>query len=52
LPTKFGGLWIFNPTEQCTGEFNNSRLLTEAMATEVKQQESVTVYPKVDQADK
>jgi len=31
LPTKFGGLGIFNPIERCTVEFNNSRLLTEAM---------------------
>jgi len=41
LPTKFGGLGIFNPTERCTAEFNSSRLLTDAMVIKVKQQDSV-----------
>ena len=41
LPVKYGGLGIFDPTNRCQIEYNNSRKVTSEMVEKVKSQDIV-----------
>ena len=41
LPVKYGGLGIYDPTERCRIEYENSKLVTLEMVEKVKNQEEI-----------